>query len=449
MTGRAFGRHALPAALAAVLCLALTSACRKPACLRVSSTPTGAAIWLDGENTGQVTDHLFDDLYAGLHLARVARDSFYWEDTLDLAQRDTTTVAITFPSLTWLYAAPYSSQPLPPAAGPDGTIYIAAGDSILALDSGGTVKWRRGFYSANGVTFCTGPAVGDRIFLLSYERLYAVGIDGTPAWVASLDSFQYYTPTVRGLALAADGHIYVSTTSGVYAFNPDGSRYWKQDLSANSVPVVGADATIYVAAQSCLYALNPNTGQTSWQAPVDSGYPSDCGLAIGADGVIYVTQANRLLAINPDGTRRWTVGGQTSSYGRIGSPAVGSDGSVTAVLSGELWRVAFQGSAMWIAPGFYPSEMPAPAPVLLADGSAVCGCQPDRGFGAVDVNGNLLWLYTTGTYPRWSSALALPGGVVCVSDNQTLYYFRIASAGASGFWPMFQHDPQRTGRASN
>ncbi|MBA7598847.1 hypothetical protein ES703_05872 [subsurface metagenome] len=64
--------------------------------LQVNSTPEEAQIWLDGENTGQVTDHLFDPLATGSYRVKLVKEGYFdWEDTVEVVAGQTTTVNAT------------------------------------------------------------------------------------------------------------------------------------------------------------------------------------------------------------------------------------------------------------------------------------------------------------------------------------------------------------------
>lgn len=61
--------------------------------LQVNSTPTGAAIWLDDENTGAVTDTLLDSLLVGDHTLKLTLDLYEdWETTVTIVKDEIDTV---------------------------------------------------------------------------------------------------------------------------------------------------------------------------------------------------------------------------------------------------------------------------------------------------------------------------------------------------------------------
>jgi len=64
--------------------------------LQVNSTPTSAGIWLDGSNTGQLTNHLFEDVSPGSHIVKLTKEGYKdWIDTVEVITGETTTIDAT------------------------------------------------------------------------------------------------------------------------------------------------------------------------------------------------------------------------------------------------------------------------------------------------------------------------------------------------------------------
>jgi outer membrane protein assembly factor BamB len=183
-----------------------------------------------------------------------------------------------------------------PAIRNDGTIYVTGGGNLFAINPDGSLKWE---YQPSQEAFGA-PAIGTdgTIYVGSIqEYLYAINPDGTPKWtfadraggapsvgadgtlyiggkeydpVTQSDVYVLYALTdggqstvtqkwavrtedggsVSGLAIGADGTIYVGSSGGhLYAINPDGTQRWKLAISEppSSSPAIGADGTIYVS----------------------------------------------------------------------------------------------------------------------------------------------------------------------------------------------------------
>lgn len=62
--------------------------------VEVNSTPTGAAIYLDGVNTNHLTDYLLTDVLVGSHIIKLTKSGYVdHEDTVDVAEDDTSEVS--------------------------------------------------------------------------------------------------------------------------------------------------------------------------------------------------------------------------------------------------------------------------------------------------------------------------------------------------------------------
>jgi outer membrane protein assembly factor BamB len=107
-------------------------------------------------------------------------------------------------------------------------------------------------------------------------------------------------------AIAADGTIYIRSSTAVNAITAEGMLKWTFPVSERCVgsPLIAADGTIYVAG-AALHALTPE-GNERWQyRPMQDelgGSP-----AIASDGTLYIcSEGYGLHALAPDGSVRWT-----------------------------------------------------------------------------------------------------------------------------------------------
>ncbi|MEA3311127.1 MAG: PEGA domain-containing protein [candidate division WOR-3 bacterium] len=61
--------------------------------LEVKSTPTGAAIWIDDENTGELTDYTFTDVEVGDYVVKLTLEGYKdWDTTVTVNEDETTTI---------------------------------------------------------------------------------------------------------------------------------------------------------------------------------------------------------------------------------------------------------------------------------------------------------------------------------------------------------------------
>ncbi len=189
--------------------------CQYSASIQVNSTPEGAAIRLDGEETGFVTNHLFEGVYAGYHLVELKSGNFLWSDSFTLRRNETRTINAVLPDLKWQRNISGYGYMSPPAAGPDGTVYVSTGSNLHAIDASGQSAWRCTL--AYAYADPPAPAVGDdgTVYAMSSYKVVAVAPDGQARWRSAIDA-----GSARGLALAPDGTLYAAISHRLFAFNP-------------------------------------------------------------------------------------------------------------------------------------------------------------------------------------------------------------------------------------
>ena len=148
-------------------------------------------------------------------------------------------------------------------------------------------------------------------------------------------------------AIAADGTIYIRSSTAVNAITAEGMLKWTFPVSERCVgsPLIAADGTIYVSGDA-LHALTPE-GTERWQyrAMQDelSGSP-----AIASDGTLYIcSEGFGLHALAPDGSVRWTF----PIRPQVGtSPAVAKDGTIYVAGEQKIFAVTPSGQKKWEAP---------------------------------------------------------------------------------------------------
>jgi len=208
---------------------------------------------------------------------------------------------------------------VPPAIGPDGTVYIFSGvqptgapdcrricAAILAISPQGQERWR-------------------------------VQVAGRP----------------RDLLVDADGRVLVNELSGnVIAFDPQGHELWSfvsGDKVGPGGVAIAADGTVYFASRF-LYALD-RWGKAKWIFKSESSYTENEGFeedpVIAEDGTVYAfSRHHELFAITAGGRKKWVVGdlppGQSgvelSSKGILRTPSAWF--SVSSGLASQGWPSA-------------------------------------------------------------------------------------------------------------
>lgn len=192
--------------------------------------------------------------------------------------------------------------------GPDGTLYVGAGDGLFAFDPQGVLLWE-----CYGVTPRAIPTLGP------------------------------------------DGKIYVGGSwpnAGLHVIGSDGRRkldYWT-DFDVAKSPALLLDGSIcFVTADNILQCIHAN-GNLSWQ--YNPGGTIASSPAVDANGVIYLgymtpdfNPDNYLVALNPDGSVKWSVLGSSRT-----KPAIAPDGTIVGVdKNGVVAGYAPDGGQKWTA----------------------------------------------------------------------------------------------------
>lgn len=227
-----------------------------------------------------------------------------------------------------------------PAIGPDGTIYVAGGRNVHAVDPRGEIRWT--YETAAMNFFLSSPAVASdgTIYVGGNDHfLHAINRDGSPRW-----TFQTGNLIRAPASIGADGTIYVPSQDGrLYAVGPDGSERWSvvvrrppegfegSRVSVQSPPSIGPDGAIYVLGDG-LFAINPG-GSIRWRFHTGtSGYRTTP--ILGADGNVYLGSGPTVTALDARGKLLWDYqpgGGAVVSDVRVrSSPAIGVDGTIIA-----------------------------------------------------------------------------------------------------------------------
>jgi outer membrane protein assembly factor BamB len=438
-------------ALAAVAAVGLLSCPRRTAVLDVRSSPDGAVIWLDGDSTGFLTDHVFDKVSAGRHEVRLVGLTAEWSGTVELAAGETKVVEALFPELRrQLAVGRVMTSPF--AVGPDGTLYVVCADVdceyLVALSQDGQVRWSFEAFNSN----VSAPAVGPdgSVYVHAGSSLYCLDpVTGHPRWSRALP---LYSSSRVSIALGADGRVFAAVERAIAAFSAGGDSLWSRSLSGywQTGPVVRHDGSVCVAVGESLLCLEPG-GDLRWARVVNTDYVAAYALACAPDGAVYFAGNEVLWAIAGDGTLKWTV--PLPSDERCAGAAVGPDGAVYVGIRDSLCALNSDGSLRWAyADDMWPDNLDHrwAVPAIAADGT-VYSTSSGYGLLAVGADGQLKWRY------RCDEQL---GGHLPLIADSTLYVgcgepwgddalraYRCPGGAALSGWPMFQHDAQHTGRA--
>ncbi len=187
-----------------------------------------------------------------------------------------------------------STEPL--TLGPDGAVLAAGKDGALRRVVRGAEPQVSVWFRA-GAALVSSPVVSGfgEVFVASADaKLHAVGSDGGPRWVVSLDGVASGAP-----AVAPDGTVYVATASGkVRGYGRDGQeRFVFAPLGPAQPPIVSAAGVVLFGAEDTkLYAVLPS-GRLSFAAALRARATSSG--ALGADGTLFLATEAGVVGVGP------------------------------------------------------------------------------------------------------------------------------------------------------
>jgi outer membrane protein assembly factor BamB len=306
--------------------------------------------------------------------------------------------------------------------------------------------------------------------------------------------------------IGPDGVIYIGSEEGrIYAFNPNLTRKWVYPESAQAglgtiygTPVLSADGSkLFIGSDNdTLYCLSTTNGEVLWKFKAMGGIEGSC--IMDNDGNIYFgeTDSGYFYKLSPNGESLWSVylGAPINGQGAIGNNLV------YVTVAGKIYALSFNGEIVYSAAFTDTTAEVFGGPVIGWDGKVIVAQEDGRieifepnltriyyydkaptlkstpclagndkkvlyinnDYGnlyAIDpltVNGSEYFNILL-TPPSWklqadfiSSPVVGDNGVVYVGHESYLFavigYNRLPLANTP--WPMFQHDPKHTGRAS-
>jgi outer membrane protein assembly factor BamB len=235
-----------------------------------------------------------------------------------------------------------------PSIGADGTVYVAAMNTIFALAADGTLKWTF-TEPGDGQGVLVGPTVGPdgNIYAVTdYGGLGALALSpagqflwsnlGNPIFreMAQQGAEVAFGPSHAGGAI---DQLYASTDLGgpqggfLHALTFTGTERWsvpgagvEGSMLGQQQPTVGRDGTVYLTAAGAMMAFDSATGAFRWSyIPWPANGFSEP--TVGPDGTIYVGRSLAYLdAVSPNGTAKWSI----MDGGVLAHPTVNSTGTV-------------------------------------------------------------------------------------------------------------------------
>ncbi len=368
-------------------------------------------------------------------------------------------------AVTWSSAQPqpgtvlwtYDVAPFPtPAIGPDGTIYVTRWDDVVkwyvvdAITNAGSFASSKWTYPLPGAYQVAGIAVaadGTIYVANNSQYFYAVNPNGSQKWMYEFASYGSSPP-----AIGWDGTIYVVGDDSLYALSPDGAKKWAYRIWGHTgTPVIASDGTIFIRNDqqpATLYALNP-TGTLKWsvQLPGGSTWENDSP-AIGASDTIYVGGFG-LYAFSPAGTQLWS----STSVGSFGI-IIGCDGTIYANRGNDatLFAVKPNGQEKWHLDLPFRCQWHAclsPTTPAIDSGGTLYYTAANS-ILAISSEGQVQGTVSFpnpiyGVISATSSVIGRDGTVYATLSN-TLFAISGTNSLADSAWPMFQQNARHTGK---
>jgi probable HAF family extracellular repeat protein len=196
------------------------------------------------------------------------------------------------------------------------------------------------FVRTQGLASTPWPTVGQNAGRTGGSSLAVPGDPAVRAMLTALNDDRFNTEPVIGL----EGTLLLGTEGGsVYAFDTEGTALWNALLGHPvSGLVVAADGIAYVSTRSGLYAVDRN-GSTLWTTlgSVDLPYAP----SIRRDGTLIVQAADgQVLAVGADGSVVW----ETAPHGTPATAAAfREDTGFVASVSGAVTALGSDGETLW------------------------------------------------------------------------------------------------------
>ncbi|WP_338315847.1 PQQ-binding-like beta-propeller repeat protein, partial [Streptomyces bohaiensis] len=191
-------------------------------------------------------------------------------------------------------AAATGGVPVRVRPGPEGTVHVAAGARVLALDGAdGTLRWH---FDAPAAVLCSPTAVGGHsgsagVYFADYlGTVYALDPHGEERWRLPTEPRQSADPV-----LVADGLVHLGSGSAMYTLDAvSGTPRWRFGAGGPLVgsPVV-ADGRVHFGSEDrCLYTVDAVSGRLTWKLETGGAIT---GSPAAANGMVFACSADHCV----------------------------------------------------------------------------------------------------------------------------------------------------------
>ena len=189
-----------------------------------------------------------------------------------------------------------------PAVDIDGNIYFGVDENIFAINSDGTLKWKKtaDWYESGKITTSVIGANG--LIYVMGGRLQSLNPEtGETIWPQSSVKGSGYFSLALGDSLISTP--YIPNGGSIYAVNLSGELTWEEehlDFVSSSAPLVDKDNNIYIVTHTSNYStlrvFNSAGEQATYPALLGTPSLGSRFLALSANGVLYIP-GQKLYAI--------------------------------------------------------------------------------------------------------------------------------------------------------
>ncbi|MGC5326296.1 PQQ-binding-like beta-propeller repeat protein [Brevibacillus sp. SYSU BS000544] len=267
-----------------------------------------------------------------------------------------------------------SSDPSSPVLSADGSIYVLeqATANLLAFDSEGNKKWAV-LSNANQAPWWYSPVVGKNGTIYYGEEsgvFHAVSSEGKKLW-----DFDANMNIYNSSAIGANGTIFFTGLTALFALNPDGTLLWKYSPGSAefkwSTPVIAKDGTIIIGANEVLqnelvggvlFAVNPD-GTLKWMKKFEDKkanryFKISTVPVLDENGDIYVSLdygdaenpelKDKIFALDLDGNTKWKYTLNDGEGALHSSPIVDKNGTIYVPGNKRLYAFNKDGKKKWM-----------------------------------------------------------------------------------------------------
>ncbi len=318
----------------------------------------------------------------------------------------------------------------PPIEGHDGTLYVATGNAIHAMDPSSAQKWVYRVDSAD--TILSGTLAEDEagnLYFATVKSVYSLLPSGLKRWQADCPN----------AALARNGWNGPFDANSVYATcethfsalsKSDGRETWRLPQfqtqapppSIRFRPLMLKSGRIVFSRNQRIIATD-REGNTLWTYPADN-LNAAYFLGAGPDETIYVRKsfASELVALDVDGNVKWKFNGG-SEVGFNEPPVTAPDGTIFITgVRGPLFAITADGMLKWkFRLPANPTAEGYATPVLGSDGT-IYQLLEDRVI-ALSPRGKMIWQLQVPGEPHHHGFLlsASDGTLYAVMDDSMVY----------------------------